>query len=148
MSRIAVVASLALAACVHHERAVSTTTTTAAPLRVLAVELRGTTECAYALPRAVAFDTEDDLDDEATQAIDKWAVCVGSPRNAGTTVEVGGPDEAAFSRRAERIRELLARRGVDPHRVEIRPGTAGRGAIALGLFPLDVAPDARVRVVK
>lgn len=149
MSRVAVAASLFLVACAHEAPAASTTTTTTAPLRVLAVELRGETTCAYALPRAIAFDERDELDDEATEAIDKWAVCVGSPRNAGTTIEIGGPaDDDRFERRAQRIRELLARRGVDAHRVESKPGTCARGAIALGLVPLDVVPDVEPRLVK
>src|SRR5437867_11572826 len=107
--RPAVVVALVLACCTH--RAPSTTTTTAAPLSrpsELAVELRGK-ECAYALPSAIGFDERDDLDEAASEAFGQWAVCVGSPRLAGATVEItGSPDDARFDRRASRIRELLA----------------------------------------
>jgi hypothetical protein len=151
MSRVVVVALLALFGCSHHERAATTTTTAAEqprPMHVLAVELRGGDDCAYALPGALGFDEDDDLDDVARDAIDTWAVCVGSPRLSGTTVEIGGPnDDPRFDRRAQHIRELLARRGIDAHRVDVLPGTCSRGAIAIGLVPIVVAPDARVHMV-
>jgi hypothetical protein len=147
-TRCVVVTVALLAGC--RPEAMTTTTTTAADvrvMRVLAVELRGGTECAYALPSTLGFDERDDLDDPATEALDKWAACVGSPRLAGATVEIGGPASAAddrFDRRAQRIRELLARRGVDAQRVAVKPGTCARGSIAIEVKPLEVALDPAV----